>query len=71
LKVLTRKILIAEALKEIQPFLKRGYTSYVETILHSVIMKARDEFPGFKMDENDPGIPAHVRNEQSKQRSQT
>jgi hypothetical protein len=49
------------ALSEIRPYLKRGYTTYIRSVIGSVIMKARNEFPGYQMDLNDPGIPAHVR----------
>lgn len=60
-KVITREDLTAWALGEVHPYLKRGYTTYVREVVSSVIMKARDEFPGYQMDPRDPGIPAHVR----------
>jgi hypothetical protein len=64
-ETITRKALIAWAVNEIAPYLKRGYTRYVQEVISSVIMKARNEFPGIEMDANDPDIPAHVRHSRS------
>jgi hypothetical protein len=40
------KELIRETLRELTPFLKRGYVPYVFSILDNFALKARGEWPG-------------------------